>query len=75
LLELGSELLNFEHNYWDYRGISLYNLYLITLIKNWEYNFVNLKILFKFIFKEAKRYQYVILEQDNDNDDYYYFYV
>lgn len=73
LFELASEVFDIERNYLNYRGISLYDLYLITLIKNWEYNFINLEILFKFIVKEAKKNRYKIIEKKND--DFYYLYI
>ena len=62
LLELGSKVLQINYNYRHHRGISLYDLYLMTLIKNKEYNFINIKFLFKKILKEAKKNRYKIIE-------------
>ncbi len=73
LLELASEDLEIKYNYKDYKIITLYNLYLITLIKNIEYKLINIKQLFKLVLKEAKKNNYKIIEKTCE--DYYYFYV
>lgn len=73
LFELASEDLDLRSYYRDYKVISLYNLYLITLIKNIEYNYINIKFLFKIILKEAKKNQYKILEKTEES--YYYLYI
>lgn len=73
LLELASEELEIKYNYRDYRGISLHNLYLILLIKNMDYKYINIKKLFKLILKEAKKNKYRIIEILAEN--YYYFYI
>jgi len=53
LFELASEDLVTKYN--EYKVITLYSLYLVTLIKNIEYKLLNLKNLFKIIIKEAKK--------------------
>ena len=73
LLELSSKLLQINFNYRFHREISLYDIYLITLIKNKEYNLINIKYLFKKILKEAKKNKYKIIERINEQ--YYYLYV
>jgi large subunit ribosomal protein L11 len=73
LFELACEYLDLRSYYRDYKVISLYNLYLITLIKNIEYNYINIKFLFKIILKEAKKNQYKILEKTEES--YYYLYI
>jgi large subunit ribosomal protein L11 len=73
LFELTSEILKISNNYKKIKGISLYNLYIITLIKNIEYNLINVKYLFKLILKEAKKNGYKIIEKTCEN--YYYLYV
>lgn len=73
LFELASEELEIKYNYRGHKGISLSNLYLITLIKNMEYNYIKIKNLFKVILKEAKKNRYKIIE--NITEDYYYLYV
>ena len=73
LLELGSKVLQINYNYRHHRGISLYDLYLMTLIKNKEYNFINIKFLFKKILKEAKKNRYKIIE--NLSENFYYIYI
>ena len=55
LLELSSKLLQINYNYRNHRGILLYDIYLITLIKNKEYNLINIRYLFKRILKAAKK--------------------
>jgi ribosomal protein L11 len=73
LMELSSNVLQINYNYRNHRGISLYDIYLMTLIKNKEYNFVNLKYLFKKILKSAKKNKYKIIEYLDDN--FYYIYI
>lgn len=73
LLELASEELELKYNYKGYRGITLENLYLIVLIKNIEYKYINIKNLFKLILREAKKNKYKIIE--SISNDYYYLYV
>ena len=73
LLELGSKILQINNNYRNHRGISLYDIYLITLIKNKEYNLINIKYLFKTILKAAKKSRYKIIE--NINNQYYFLYT
>jgi len=73
LFELTSEVLKIQNNYKKNKGISLYNIYLITLIKNLDYNLINIKYLFKIILKEAKKNGYKIIEKTCEN--YYYLYV
>lgn len=73
LLELASNLLNLKYNYKNHRGILLYDLFLITLIKNKEYNLLNIKYLFKKIIKEAKKNKYKVIE--NINKEFYYMYI
>jgi len=43
LLELSSKVLQINNNFRNHRGISLYDIYLITLIKNKEYSLVNFR--------------------------------
>jgi len=73
LLELASEELDIKYNYYEERVISLYSLYLITLIKNIEYNLINIKDLFKIVVIQAKGSNYKIIEKTCE--DYYYIYV
>ena len=73
LLELSSKLLQINNNFRNHRGISLYDLFLITLIKNKEYNLVNIKYLFKNILKMAKKSKYKIIEYEDNT--YYYLYI
>jgi len=70
---LASAVLDIEHNYRNHKGILLYNVYLITLIKNIEYKLINIKYLFRLILKEIKKNKYKIIEKFNE--DYYYLYV
>jgi len=72
LFELASHLLEINNNYRNYKGILLYDLYLITLIKNKEYLLINIKYLFKKILKAAKRSKYKIIENINNNNYYIY---
>ena len=73
LLELSSKVLQINHNFRNHRGISLYDIYLITLIKNKDYNMINIKYLFKSILRMAKKNRYKIVEHlDNE---FYYMYV
>ena len=73
LLELSSKVLQINNNFRNHRGISLYDIYLITLIKNKEYNLINLKYLFKSILRMAKQNRYKIIESlDNE---FYYMYI
>lgn len=62
LLELSSDILKIDYHYRQYKGILLKNIYLITLIKNKEYNLINIKYLFKNIIKIAKKNNYKIIE-------------
>lgn len=55
LLELSSKVLQINNNFRKHRGISLYDIYLITLIKNKEYNLIHIKYLYKNILKVAKK--------------------
>jgi large subunit ribosomal protein L11 len=73
LFELCAENLIMQNEYKKYKGITLYNIYLITLIKNLEYNLINIKFLFKKILKEAKKNGYKIIEKTCEN--YYYIYI
>jgi len=73
LLELSSKVLQINNNFRNHRGISLYDIYLITLIKNKEYNLINIKYLFKNILKTAKKNKYKIIEKLDKN--YYYIYI
>jgi large subunit ribosomal protein L11 len=73
LLELSSKILQINYNYRNHRGISLYDMYLITLIKNKDYNLINTKYLFKTILKAAKKSKYKIIE--NLDKQYYYIYI
>lgn len=73
LLELSSKLLQINNNFRNHRGISLYDIFLITLIKNKEYNLVNIKYLFKNILKMAKKSKYKIIEYEDNT--YYYLYI
>jgi len=73
LFELASNVLQINNNYRNLKGILLYDLYLITLIKNKEYKYLNIKYLFKNILSAAKRNKYKIIE--NNNNYYYYIYV
>jgi len=47
LFELTAELFEIQNNFRKHKGILLYNIYLITLIKNLDYNLINIKYLFK----------------------------
>jgi ribosomal protein L11 len=73
LLELASKILQINNNFRNHKGILLNDIYLITLIKNKEYNFINIKYLFKNILKIAKKTKYKIIEK-KDNV-YYYIYI
>jgi large subunit ribosomal protein L11 len=73
LLELSSKILEIKHNFRNHRGIFLYDIYLITLIKNKEYNLINIKYLFKNILKTAKKNKYKIIE--NLDKNFYYLYI
>jgi large subunit ribosomal protein L11 len=73
LLELSSKVLQINNNFRNHRGISLYEIYLITLIKNKEYNLINLRYLFRNILSMAKRNRYKIIEYIDDK--FYYMYV
>lgn len=73
LLELSSKVLQINNNFRNHRGISLYDIFLITLIKNKEYNLVNIKYLFKNILKMAKKSKYKIIEYEDNT--YYYLYI
>ena len=73
LLELSSKVLQINNNFRNHRGISLYDIYLITLIKNKEYNLINIKYLYKNILKVAKKKKYKIIE--NYDKVYYYIYI
>ena len=73
LLELSSKILQINYNFRNHRGISLYDIYLITLIKNKEYNLINIKYLYKNILKVAKKKKYKIIE--NYDKVYYYIYI
>jgi ribosomal protein L11 len=73
LLELSSKVLQINNNFRNHRGISLYDIFLITLIKNKEYNLVNIKYLFKNILKMAKKSKYKIIEYEDNI--YYYLYI
>lgn len=72
LLELVSEDLEIKYNFRNRRGIILADIYLITLIKNLEYKYINVKDLFKLILKEARKNKYKIIERKDDT--YYYIY-
>lgn len=73
LLELSSKVLQINNNFRNHRGILLYDLYLITLIKNKEYNLINIKYLFKNILKTVKKNKYKIIEKLDET--YYYIYI
>lgn len=73
LFELTAEIFKIQNNYRKHKGILLYNIYLITLIKNLDYNLINIKFLFKIILREAKKNGYKIIEKTCEN--YYYLYV
>ena len=73
LLELSSKILQINNNFRNHRGILLYDIFLITLIKNKEYNLVNIKYLFKNILKMAKKSKYKIIEYEDNI--YYYLYI
>lgn len=73
LLELSSKVLQINYNFRNHKGILLYDIYLITLIKNKEYNFINIKYLFKNILKTAKKNKYKLIEYLDKN--YYYLYI
>lgn len=73
LLELSSKVLQINNNFRNHRGISLYDIYLITLIKNKDYNLINIKYLFKNILRMAKKSRYKIIE--NIDEEYYYIYI
>jgi len=72
LFELGGNILDINNNYRNHKGILLYDLYLITLIKNKEYNLINVKYLFKNILKSAKKNKYKIIENIKNNNYYIY---
>jgi len=77
LLELGSTIIETPRKY-EQNIISLYDIYLITLIKNKEYNLINIKYLFKKILRIAKKNKYKILEgleEKSFEKNIYYFYV
>lgn len=73
LLELSSKVLQINNNFRNHRGILLYDVYLITLIKNKEYNLINIKYLFKNILKTIKKNKYKIIEKLDET--YYYLYI
>lgn len=73
LLELSSKILQINNNFRNHRGISLYDIYLITLIKNKEYNLINIKYLYKNTLKIAKKNKYKIIEKFDKT--YYYIYI
>ena len=73
LLELSSKVLQINNNFRNHRGILLYDIYLITLIKNKEYNLINIKYLFKNILKTVKKNKYKIIEKLDET--YYYLYI
>jgi ribosomal protein L11 len=73
LLELSSKILQINYNFRNHKGILLYDIFLITLIKNKEYNLINIKYLFKNILKAAKKNKYKIIERLDKN--YYYLYI
>jgi len=73
LLELSSKVLQINNNFRNHKGILLYDIYLITLIKNKEYNFINIKYLFKNILKLAKKNKYKLIEKFDKF--YYYIYI
>ena len=73
LLELSSKILQINYNFRNHRGISLYDIYLITLIKNKEYNLINIKYLLKNILKTVKKNKYKIIEKLDDK--FYYLYI
>lgn len=73
LLELSSKILQINNNFRNHRGISLYDIFLITLIKNKEYNLINIKYLFRNILKMAKKSKYKIIEYEDNT--YYYLYI
>lgn len=73
LLELSSKVLQINNNFRNHRGILLYDVYLITLIKNKEYNLINIKYLFKNILKTIKKNKYKIIEKLDET--YYYIYI
>jgi ribosomal protein L11 len=72
LLELSGDLLQINFNYRGQRGILLYDIYIITLIKNKEYELLNIKYLFKKIIKEAKKSKYKIIEHVDNEFIYIY---
>lgn len=72
LLELSSKVLQINYNFRNHRGISLYDIYLITLIKNKDYNLINIKYLFKTILRMAKKNRYKIIEFIDSNNYYIY---
>jgi ribosomal protein L11 len=73
LFELAANVLQISNNYRKYKGVSLYNIYLITLIKNSEYKLINIKYMFKKILKAAKKGGYKIIEKSCEF--YYYIYI
>jgi ribosomal protein L11 len=73
LLELSSKILQINNNFRNHKGISLNDIFLITLIKNKEYNLINIKYLFRNILKIAKKNKYKIIEKIDDS--YYYIYI
>ena len=73
LMELSSKVLQINFNYRLHRGISLFDIYLMSLIKYKEYNFVSIKYLFKKILKEVRKNKYKIIEEIKDN--FYYIYI
>jgi ribosomal protein L11 len=68
LFELGSDALSPI-----YKGISLYHIYLISFIKNFDYNFITIKDLFKIIIIEVKKNRYKIIERACEH--FYYLYI
>jgi ribosomal protein L11 len=73
LFELASNVLQIHNNYRNYKGILLYDLYLISLIKNKEHKFLNIRHLFKKILSAAKKNKYKIIE--NIYNNHYYIYL
>jgi ribosomal protein L11 len=73
LFELGSSKLNLQNYTKNIKVLSLHNIYLITLIKNIEYNLNNIIELFKIIIKNIKQNGYKIVEKTCEN--YYYLYI
>jgi len=71
LFELNSKNLLIES--FNEKIISLYDIYLITLIKNSDLKNKNIKRLFKIILQEVKKNGYLVLEYFNT--EYYYIYI